>query len=111
MPDESLLRDQARYAIRSGKLPSRQPIRTWGGPGVGVVCIICDQPVAQDQMELAVGFAGDETMREAVTKDHLEFEVQFARDGDNPGLDKFHIHVRCFAAWEFERIRDGRPHS
>jgi hypothetical protein len=48
---------------------------------------------------------------EAVTKNHLEFEVQFARDGDNPGLDKFHIHVRCFAAWEFERIRDGRPHS
>jgi hypothetical protein len=38
-----------------------------------------------------------------VTKDQLEFEIQFARDGDNPGLDKFHVHVRCFAAWEFER--------
>jgi hypothetical protein len=48
---------------------------------------------------------------EAVTKDHLEFEVQSARDGDNPGLDKFHIHVRCFAAWEFERLRDGRSHG
>jgi hypothetical protein len=48
---------------------------------------------------------------EAITKDHLEFEVQFAYDGSNPGLDKFHIHVRCFAAWEFERARDGRPHS
>jgi len=22
-------------------------------------------------------------------------------------LDKFHIHVRCFAAWEFERTKDG----
>jgi hypothetical protein len=33
----------------------------------------------------------------------MEFEVQFARDGDNPGLDKFHVHVRGFAAWEFER--------
>ena len=44
---------------------------------------------------------------EAVTKDQLEFEVQFARDGDNPGLDKFHIHVRCFAAWELERRQDG----
>jgi len=21
----------------------------------------------------------------------------------NPGLDKFHVHIRCFAAWEFER--------
>jgi len=38
-----------------------------------------------------------------VTKDQLEFEVQFARDGDNPGLDKYHVHIRCFAAWEFER--------
>jgi hypothetical protein len=33
----------------------------------------------------------------------MEFEIQFARDGDNPGLDKFHVHIRCFAAWEFER--------
>jgi len=72
MPDESLLRDQARYAIRSGKLPSRQPDRTWGGPGVGVVCIICDQPVARDQMEFAIGFAGDETM---------------------PGVDTYHVHL------------------
>ena len=89
MPDESLLRDQARYAIRSGKLPSRQPDRTWGGPGVGVVCIICDQPVAQDQMEFAIGFAGDETM---------------------PGVDTYHVHLHCFAAWEFERHQDGGPH-
>ena len=44
----------------------------------------------------------------AVTKDQLEFEVQFARDGDNPGLDKFHVHIRCFAAWEFELDRDDR---
>jgi hypothetical protein len=33
----------------------------------------------------------------------MEFEIQFARDGSNPGLDKVHIHIRCFAAWEFER--------
>jgi hypothetical protein len=37
----------------------------------------------------------------------LEFEIEFARNGDNPGLDKYHVHVRCFAAWEFERRRDG----
>jgi len=90
MPDESLLRGQARYAIRSGKLPSRQPDRTWGGPGVGVVCIICDQRVAQDQMEFAIGFAGDETM---------------------PGVDTYRVHLHCFAAWEFERHQDGGPHS
>ena len=33
----------------------------------------------------------------------MEFEIQFPRDGDHPGLDKFHVHIRCYAAWEFER--------
>jgi hypothetical protein len=42
-----------------------------------------------------------------VTREQLEFEIQFARDGDNPGLDKYHVHVRCFAAWEFERNARG----
>jgi hypothetical protein len=87
MPDELRLREQARAAIQSGKLPSRPPDRTWGGPGVGAACAVCDLPV---------------------TKDQLEFEIQFARDGDSPGLDKFHVHIRCFAAWEFERNKPPR---
>jgi len=33
----------------------------------------------------------------------MEFEIQFAHDGSNPGLDKYHVHIRCFAAWELER--------
>ena len=36
----------------------------------------------------------------------LEFQIEFARDGDNPGLDLFHVHIRCFAAWESPA---GRP--
>ncbi len=90
MPDETVLRAKAREVIRAGKLPDRRPDRSWGGPGVGAPCVVCG---------------------EAVTTDQLEFEIQFAHDGSNPGLDKFHIHVRCYAAWEFESIRDGRPHS
>jgi hypothetical protein len=82
MPDEGLLRQQARAAIQSGKVPANRPDRTWGGPGVGARCVICEKPVSRDE---------------------LEFEFQFAHDGDNPGLDKFHLHLRCFAAWEFER--------
>jgi hypothetical protein len=39
----------------------------------------------------------------AVTKSEMEFEIEFAHDGDSPGIDKYHVHVRCFAAWEFER--------
>ncbi len=82
MPDETRLREQARVAIQNGKLPTRPPDRTWGGPGIGAECSVCGRPV---------------------TKDELEFEIQFQHDGSNPGLDKFHVHIRCFAAWEFER--------
>jgi hypothetical protein len=82
MPDEPRLREQAKAVIQSGKLPSRSPDRTWGGPGVGAPCSVCERPV---------------------TKEEMEFEIQFARDSDNPELDKFHVHIRCYAAWEFER--------
>ena len=89
MPDEKVLRAKAREAVRSGKLPSRQPDRTGGGPEVGAPCTVCGA---------------------AITKDQLEFKVQFADDGSNPGLDKFHIHVRCFAAWVLERPEGGPAH-
>ena len=36
MPDEQILREKAREAVRSGKLPARRPDRTWGGPGLGL---------------------------------------------------------------------------
>jgi len=85
MPDEPLLRQQAREAVRSGKIPAHRQDRTWGGPGVGAPCAVCGKPVAKTEMEL---------------------EIQFSHDGDTTGLDKFHLHVRCFAAWEFER-----PHA
>ena len=84
MPDEPLLREKARAVVRAGKLPTRQPDRTWGGPGVGAPCVVCGLPV---------------------TKDQKEIEAQFAHDGDMPGLDKFTLHARCFAAWEFERTK------
>ena len=82
MLPESVLREMARTVIRDGKLPSQHPDRTWGGPGVGAACAVCDRPVTREQ---------------------LEFEIQFAHDGERPGLDKYHVHLRCFAAWEFER--------
>ena len=43
--EEETLREKARAVIESGKLPSRTPDRTWGGPGVGASCAICDLPV------------------------------------------------------------------
>jgi hypothetical protein len=81
MGDEHFLREKARAVVQQGKLPARSPDRVWGGPGVGASCTICGEPV---------------------TKDEKEFEIQFEQDGGG-GLDKFHVHIRCFAAWEFER--------
>jgi len=88
MPDEPILRAQAREAVQRGKIPGRKPDRTWGGPGIGRPCPICGKPV---------------------TKDDMEFELQFARDGASPDLDKYHLHLRCFAAWEFERPKVEGP--
>jgi len=84
--NEHMLRDKARAAITSGRLPNRRQDRAWGGPGVGAPCAICALPVRVDEME---------------------FEIQFAHDGEDPGLDEYHVHVPCFAAWEFER--NGGP--
>ena len=84
MPDEPILREKAREALYSRRMPTRHPDRTWGGPGVGAPCSVCTLPVTADQME---------------------FEIQFSRNGDNPGFDVFHVHIRCFAAWEFERTK------
>jgi hypothetical protein len=41
-------------------------------------------------MEFAIGFAGDETM---------------------PGVDTYHVHLHCFAAWECERREGGTEHT
>ena len=84
MPDEPILREKARDAIRSGRLPARRSDRMWGGPGMSASCSVCGEPVRRDQME---------------------FELQFERDDAGPSLDSHHFHVRCFAAWEFERIQ------
>lgn len=81
MPDEETVRSLARAAIQQGKLPATAPTRPWGGPGVGASCSICGVPV---------------------TSADNEFEIQFEQDGGG-GLDKYHVHIRCFAAWEFER--------
>ena len=91
IPDETLLREKARQAIRAEKLPSRRPDRMWGGSGLGDRCVICGETIKRDQMEL---------------------EIQFARAGAGSDLDGFHVHVWCFAAWELERRQDeAPPHS
>jgi hypothetical protein len=78
---EATLREKVREAIRAGTLPRRRPDRTWGGPGVGARCRICSTLVRQDEVEL---------------------ELEFHRSGSPTVSEKYHVHVRCFAAWELE---------
>jgi hypothetical protein len=82
--DEEDLRELAHAAVRQGKLPARRPDRTLGGPGGGAHCAVCGEAVKSHQMEI---------------------ELQFARDINTPdaGLDRYHVHIRCFAVWELAR--------
>jgi len=86
MADEAALAAKARDAIRAGRLPAKAANRTFGGPGNGTNCAVCGKPVTRSQMEL---------------------ESEFNRHGTMPGLDRYHLHTKCFAAWETERKRTG----
>jgi len=87
MPDEPLLREKAREALRSGKLPSRPADRIVGRHGwSGLSCPVCIEPV---------------------TRDKAQVEIQFRRADSTLGLDSYQLHPRCFDAWEFERTKIG----
>lgn len=78
MLGEGALRAKVRALIEEGKLPTRAPVRMWGGPGVGTSCSVCEVPITTQERD------------------------QVERDG-RPGLDRFHVHIKCFAAWALER--------
>jgi hypothetical protein len=78
--DESVLREKARDAIMAGRLPMRSPTGVWGGPGTGESCAVCTQVIGGDG---------------------IGFELEFGGDGI-AGLRLYHVHLWCFAAWEFE---------
>lgn len=75
MSDDTGLRTRARALLLGGKLPRTRPECTWGGPGEGARCAVCEAPVRREELEVEVEFAG--------------------HAGD---LRRF--HVPCFAAWE-----------
>jgi hypothetical protein len=77
------LSEKVWSALQAGKIPNRSPDRTSRGPSVGRKCPICALPVTGDEL----------------------VEIQFAHD-DDTGLDSHHLHLRCYAAWEFERRKD-----
>ena len=81
MNDEIALRGKIREAIRAGKLPTQAPERMWAGPGGGLPCLLCGEPVQRDE---------------------IEYELVFAQGADAKAVSQ-HVHGQCFAAWEIER--------
>jgi hypothetical protein len=87
--EQAELRQRARLAIESHKIPNRHPHQLRGSHGVGAPCAICELPVNQNE---------------------LEYEVQFSREGNPRGrvsgaghFQVFHVHIHCFSAWDLER--------
>ena len=60
-----------------GKLPNRRPDNMWAGPSDGGDCAICGAPVKREEME---------------------YELEFIRNGPDPGVDTHQVHIRCFTA-------------
>jgi hypothetical protein len=77
--DDQDLRRRALAALRAGVLPHLRPQRTWGGSGTGELCPVCGRNIEPEDMELELDFA--------------------SADCGNTGRE-FHLHLRCFAAWE-----------
>jgi hypothetical protein len=86
MDDEAILRVKAREAIRTGRLPARRPDRTWSGPGVGFSCAVCERLVRRHDREV---------------------QIRLSTAWPRARIGTFHVHLRCFAAWEFKRRRSA----
>jgi hypothetical protein len=81
MSDERALCEKIRTLIETGSLPNRKADAMWGGPGSGGICPVCG---------------------EVVTAADVEMELEFSGHAGGP-VDRYHLHSRCFAGWEFER--------
>ena len=74
-----ILREKAREALRSKKLPIHPADRMWGGRGEGAACSICNSEVKPEELEFELEYLGAD------------------------GIATHHVHVHCFTAWERER--------
>jgi hypothetical protein len=85
MPDERSLRDIAREAIRTGRLPAQPARRTLGGPGSEETCVLCGETIRYHQMEVELEYA--------------------RRTGDTSDIERYRLHPLCCVAWEYARAR------
>jgi hypothetical protein len=103
MPDEPILREKAREAILSGRLPAARPNRTFSGPSAGATCAVCGDPVPRGEMQFELEFRTSPWPYGESLRDTLK------RLSVRPKVRRCHLHHRCFVAWEFERTQVRRP--
>jgi hypothetical protein len=77
---DRLLRAKARELIRSGNVPKHLPKQRWGGPGMGMPCTVCREPVERHEVDV---------------------EVEFTCNGGG-NASNHHFHLRCLTALERE---------
>ena len=74
---QATLRERVRAKLMDRTLTTEDPVRTWAGPGAGIRCAVCDEPIERTD---------------------TEYELEFS---DGAGTLRF--HRECQAAWEVER--------
>jgi len=103
--DESIVRELARAAIQAGKPPARSPSRTFVGAGSGASCAVCGAPIRQGQTEIEMVY----TEQRLTEQTSLRAMLERLRAQSETEEQRYQLHSRCFAAWEFERIKIERP--
>jgi hypothetical protein len=56
MPDEPIIREKAREAILSGRLPAAKPSRMVYGHSAGATCAVCGYPVSAARWTTSLNF-------------------------------------------------------
>lgn len=76
---ESAVRQRLRELVAAGRLPAITPVEIAAGYGHGRVCVACDRPVTNHQMEYEVGDAGEERRLSFHSACYLLWQSECAR--------------------------------
>jgi hypothetical protein len=96
VPDEPIVREKAREAIQSGRVPTVPPSRMFCRLSEGVTCALCGDPLPGGEMAFELEFQNSPPPKEKSLMERLNWI---------PEVRSYHLHHNCFVAWEFERTK------
>jgi len=99
MSDDPTLRERARAAIHSGRVPTVPPNRMLCGLAAGATCAVCGDRLAGDEVAFEFEYRTPPAEADSLTE----------RRNWIPEVQRYHLHHDCFVAWEFERTNVGPP--